>query len=899
MNFLKKAKAQAKGAVQDAQGMYDQYKQQQQQQGYQPQQGSYQPAQGHQHLQQGYQQPQPGYAQQQQSYSPHNVHQQPSQGYQPSHQAPQQPYYQGQQAYSPTGYQHDQYGGHNQHQAVSYQQAPPQQSYQPVPGQSETHPPGLPSSPPTGQPYDMSSLSQALPSTTHPEPAPHPSPYSQPPPHQYQAPPLHQISPAAPSPATHITTNNEISGPTHVGYFTQSNADKPLAPMPSGSEKCPRNEAASVDRIQFYVFQPHVLSQVRPRLDRDNFSVCTACFLAYVSPHPNLASHFEPRKKTEAHPDAPQASFEKLYCDFALPTVRQIFYQQCLPRSTVMPLLEFAKYAVTLPACEGAFVDQSVEYYESRGGDGFGCCKTCFEWFIRGTAFERDISLKTPTGEWFCDIGSRGYVFRALVAELEQQRPDFKQFSSKAKQRNSLPLCPGVGSPIAPEGSEGPHFTYEAVNDKSGVFCQACFWDKVHGTSMEPFFNVYTNLDQQHYGVIQCDLAGLPESFAMKAAIRAGDDEVWRRCVVGRLTLPNCEGVQCVDEEALQSQDASAAQWYCFTEYPSIEVCPFCYCATVDILGASSLFSPITRPLRPGVLRMCYLAQAENLDADVSNAANFENTLVWRGTMLRNWLHQGYDWHGNFYGLKHVAKAIASWPPPCNSGFKAWKPINGRRWYGNGFYAEGDENKTGIRVCEECFTHYIKDTPLEWFVGTDLTDQVNASLPNGYICCTMTRRSRDELHAVCEKGDFHQFSRYWAARKDCEDRRKAIEERCEIQAKKQQVALNALNAQNQLAYINLMQGLTANTNATIMGIGGSVAEAASPDYGQRYGNSAVGHGYLTAAGANAAQARIDAANLSQQGVSLATFQPTGDTWQDTQQLLAISKAVDAEWNAIR
>ncbi|KAK7429173.1 hypothetical protein QQZ08_004388 [Neonectria magnoliae] len=708
-----------------------------------------------------------------------------------------------------------------------------------------------------------------------------------------------QLSPPASSPVTNNVRSNEDPGSLNLGHPSQSNVKIPSPSAPSRLEKCPRHEPASVDRIQFYIFQPPVLSQVQPPLEADNFGICTACFSAYVAPYPNLASQFEPRKKTENHPDAPQASFEKLSCDFALPTVRQIFYQQCVPRGAVMPLLQFAKYAVTLPTCEGAVIDQPLEFYESKRGDGFGCCKTCFEWFIRSTVFEHDVILKAPTDGWICDIGSRGYMFRAMIAELEQQRPDFKQFSSKAKQRNSLPFCPGPGNPIAPEGSDGPHFTFEAVNDKSGVFCQACFWDKALGTSMEPFFNAYTKLEQQHYGVIKCDLAGLPESFAMKAAIRAGDDEVWRRCVVGRLTLPKCEGIQCVDEETLQGQDGAAARWYCFTDYPSIEVCPFCYCATIDVLGAGPLFSPITRPLRPGVLRMCYLAQAENLDADVSDAVNFENTLVWRGTMLRNWLHQGYDWHGNFYGLKHVAKAIASWPPPCNSGFRAWKPINGRKWFGNAFYAEGDEHKTGIRVCEECFTHYIKDTPLESFVGTDLTDQVNASLPNGYICCTMTRRSRDELHAACEKGDFHQFSRYWAARKDCEDRRKAIEERCEIQARKQKIALDVLNTQNQLAYINLMQGLTANTNATIMGIGGSVAEAASPDYGQRYGNSAVGHGYLTAAGANAAQARIDAASLSQQGVSLTTFQPSGDTWQDTQQLLAISKAVDAEWNVIR
>ena len=174
----------------------------------------------------------------------------------------------------------------------------------------------------------------------------------------------------------------------------------------------------------------------------------------------------------------------------------------------------------------------------------------------------------------------------------------------------------------------------------------------------------------------------------MKAAIRAGDDEVWSQCVGTRETLSKCVGVEGVDEEMLQGQDASMGQWYCITHHPSIEICPICYCSTVELLGAGHLFSPITRPIKLGVVRMCYLALAHNLNADVSDVANFENTLVWLGTMLRNWLHHGYDWHGNFYSLQHVAKAIDDWPSPCSSGKRAFKPGSSREWYGNHFLAQ-------------------------------------------------------------------------------------------------------------------------------------------------------------------------------------------------------------------
>ncbi|KAF7555377.1 hypothetical protein G7Z17_g2219 [Cylindrodendrum hubeiense] len=975
MNFLKKAKTQVKGAVQDAQGMYGQYKQQQQQQqpGYQqPQQGShpqapqggYQTTQGYQQPHQappptqGYQQPPQGYQQSQPGYAPQAGHHQPTQGHQqPTHQGPQSPqqgyppsqgyqqppqgYQQpnnnhGQPAYSPGGYQNAQHGGHPQQQGVGYQQTPtppapppqhtpqhaPQQSYQPHSSQSPTHhtapalPPPLPN-----QPYNMNSLYQALPDATHQPHAPSASPYSQPPAHQHQSPPANEVPPpvnhasrpdlpsgvssppqqpplAPQPPATNVVRGGEVSQHPNSGSLAPSHASPPPVSLTAAAQICPGREFVSVDLIPFYVFQPHVLAQVQPALDADNFGMCSACFLAHVAPYPNIASNFQLRKIAEKGPDAPPFSFDRIYCDFTYPTARQIFYQQCVPRGTVMPLLQYTKFTVDLPACEGAVIDQPAEYYESNRGDGFACCKTCYESFIRSTAFERDMVVQRPGEGWYCDIGARGYLFRMLIAELEGQRPDFNRFSSKSKQRNSLPPCSGKGNRIVPENSSGPHFSFQAPGDKSGIICPACYWDKILGTSMEPFFNAYTQIEEQDYASLACDIAGLPETFAMEAAIRAGDDEAWRRCVSGRSTLPKCVSIEGVEETTLQGQDESS-RWYCFTEHPSIEVCPLCYCATVEILGAGPLFSPITRPLRPGVVRMCYLAETKTPGADLGDAVNFEDTLVWRGGILRAWLHQGYHCRGNFDGLKYAAKEIASWPPPCNSGVRPWKPINGRKWYGNKFYALGDDHQTGIRICEECFTHYVKDTPLESYVGEDLTEQVYESLPDGCVCNAQTRRARDELSSACQKGDFMQFSRYWAARKDCRARFEAMDARCQQQADRQQVALNALNMQNQMASIKLMQGLTANTNATIMGIGGSVAEAASPDYGQRYGNAAVGHGYLTAAGANAAQARIDAAAKMSQGISVADFRSTGDTWQDTQQLLALAKALKAEWDAIR
>ncbi|KAJ3568556.1 hypothetical protein NPX13_g6380 [Xylaria arbuscula] len=85
----------------------------------------------------------------------------------------------------------------------------------------------------------------------------------------------------------------------------------------------------------------------------------------------------------------------------------------------------------------------------------------------------------------------------------------------------------------------------------------------------------------------------------------------------------------------------------------------------------------------------------------------------------------------------------------------------------------------------------------------------------------------------------------------------------------------------------------------MMRIGGSVAEAAAPDYGQRFGNPTVGYGFLTHNGAAAAQASVDSAKLSKQSKYISAWQPSGNTWQDTQDLLALSKMIQAEWEAIQ
>jgi hypothetical protein len=656
---------------------------------------------------------------------------------------------------------------------------------------------------------------------------------------------------------------------------------------------CPLYEAALADIVEFFVLENHVIKDRETKLDPDSFAICGACFSAAIFPYPDLAAAFKRRDRV-IREEGLGMSLDRLVCGYALPRVKNIFHNECVIRNSIEPLVRFAFLNLTLPKCAGVSISTPTAYYSATRAKKLGVCKSCFEQYLRGTTFEREMSLTVPLSAWICEIGLKGYVFKALISELNDIQPHFPRFVSKIQVRLQI-FCNGSDKPVWPEEVPGPCYTYEPPDStKAGVFCEACFLDKVAGTSMEPFFGKRTALDEEFHGNIGCDLGDVPSKYAMDIAIRAGDDEVWRRCITKRSTLPMCDGIKGVDEDCLPTEDP----WYCFKEYPSIEICPFCYAATIELLGATHLFTAITRPLQAGVFRLCYLATPSNLDADASDGRNFENTLVWRGTILRRWVHQGYDAKGDFSGLKFVAKMIAGWAPPCVPG--RWvKASSGRKWLGNLYYFPNDAHRVCITMCEECFEDYVKGTTLERQLGHDLTERVRSNFPNGFDCNVCTRRCQDELGDACAENNWSQFAEYWTKRREVELRREAIDKLCNEQAKAQLIQKQMADMQGAIGATRLMQQLTANTNATIMGTGGSVSEAAATDYGQRYGNSAVGYGYLAAGGANAAQAHVDAQNLSRQGLSVMDYKATGDTWQDTQQLLAIFNAVEAEWNGIK
>ncbi|EQB45929.1 hypothetical protein CGLO_15117 [Colletotrichum gloeosporioides Cg-14] len=706
----------------------------------------------------------------------------------------------------------------------------------------------------------------------------------------------------------------------------QQDLPSSLAPSPNAApiSPCPKYEMASLEVVSYYVLRDEVLNahQTSPgktQTDPDAFAICGACFASAVTSTGNaqLSACFRQREKTiPKDPETPRQSFEQLECRYAtVPRLRAVISQfggQQKPphQSSAMidSLVHLAKSICELGPCAGAGpVAEETPYYTSRALNQLAVCSPCFEQFFRGTPFERELYRTAPMSGWGCDVrGIRGHVFKMLARELDAgpQRMSFGRFAEGTRFQLAIG-CAGENSPIWPAESSAPHYSYEPHDpNKAGVFCEACYWDFVHGTAVDRFFNNRVRLDEEFRGTISCDLGGVASRFAMQCAIRCGDDEVWRRCVSRRGTLPPCVGLRGVDEEDLLRKNADDDfLWYCSAEHPSIEVCPFCYNSTVELLGASHLFTPITRPLSPGIVRFCFLSNPLDHDANTSDSANFENTLVWRGLILRRWLHQGFDSRriDDFAGFRSAAGLVASWPPPCGGSERAFKSGSGRKWFGNAFYLIGDdEQHISLNMCEECHDDVVKGTALEYDLSHDKTARAYEIFPDGLTCNLGTsRRLRNELAASLKKGTFVDFAQYFYRRKDVSERKRAIDKLCQEQTVRQQQMLDAVNLQGQAAALSLMQQLNANTNAVIMGVGGSVSTAAATDYGQRFGNATVGYGHLTHGSAAAAQAHHDAQKMAQrQGASAADFKPCGDTWADTQQLLALASAVEEEWKSV-
>jgi hypothetical protein len=602
----------------------------------------------------------------------------------------------------------------------------------------------------------------------------------------------------------------------------------PLPPPSSGygagavQLKCIGKEPVLTKYTQFFVLKAS-----------DSFGVCNNCYRSKVAPHQGLVYEFKPYHTTND---------EKCYaCDFSLPRIQAIFRAQCIPRNTVQPLLDFVRLSEKPSPCDGSIISTPGPYYETRNQavPGLAVCPTCFECFLRYTSFENEFKAipdgtNGGTRQWTCDM-AMPFFRRLLTSSLESAAPDFAHFIEEANARLQIPQCPGPGQPITQFSGSVPGLIFTAAGGKTGNICFACYCDCVSDTSLDDAF-VPAKLAEDQLGNVRCDLAEAYSKMAIEFAIKNGDDEIWRSAVGMAGKVGACRGKRGTDEEELakeKAQNGTLADWYHVTDAPSIEVCPHCYWLKIKLFGAAQLFSPIIRPLVPGIVRMCYLTGSNTPnDTSTGDRDNFEDSMAWRGRLLFNSLRPGYE-VGDWSSLVAVSKSIAMELPPCGGIIRGFRRPSGRKWFGRVQPNSADPNDCTVVFCEECHSRAVKGTLHAAHFSQDLTDAVYAAEGNtGFVCQTYTNRSRATLRDAAQRGDFAGFARWWNHRDELRKKKDTWKPILELQLAKQSMA-NFQQGQQMLLKMNAQ----ANALSRIGSAG--VVEAAMGDPGVRWGNSQV------------------------------------------------------------
>ncbi|RDW62434.1 hypothetical protein BP6252_11867 [Coleophoma cylindrospora] len=632
--------------------------------------------------------------------------------------------------------------------------------------------------------------------------------------------------------------------PQHLPQYQQQASQSPSVTLPDMSSlslgsKCTGKDPTFTDYVQFYVLKPEVLtgSYAKP-LDDDEVTLCESCFLSKVAPNPGIAASFRAleKKSTEPSDGGPEVSYNQLVCTFRLPSILSLFYKQCIPRNTITPIVEYLLAPDWSPCTGSEWVESIGQTYYSAKGQGienFGCCVTCFKLYLRFTSFEGYFTAMSdppnPNALWGCSFGVHPYTEQVVRTELFKPAPDFRYLVSEIKERIEIPPCPGEGNAIAPAGAGDTTF-YEAEPGKSGIFCRECYFDCIRGTVFKHTLGNYVQMAHEQKGVLACDLSSSFSKIAMGVAVRANDDEIWRSVVSTRSKAPKCVGISGLDEadfEKQRQEHGSLADWYCFKDFTNVEICPNCYWTTINLVGAKHLFTPITRPLKPGVIRMCFLTGATDPSADLGDPNNFENTLAWRGQMLRATLNYGYNAGGNFTPTLAAASKISKLPPPCGNIFRTFKEPSGRKWLGRvPAISHDDPDDCQVFLCEECHQSIVQGSLLESELSRDLTAATH-HITDGVGCMAATKRAKNELRDACQKGDLAAFAHYRTKRLEVFKRKMALNDEMNRHADMQRKGLAVLDMENARMGTQVLMNNNAAMNATIMGIGGSVAQASS------------------------------------------------------------------------
>jgi hypothetical protein len=444
----------------------------------------------------------------------------------------------------------------------------------------------------------------------------------------------------------------------------------------------------------------------------------------------------------------------------------------CIPRNTIEPLLDIVACFGALQPCPGGPITSEGPMYVAKNQsiEGMTICPTCYEIFLRDTAFDQHFerNVYEEMVEWTCDLHSPFYK-RLLLFIINSTPAGFSTFAEEAGMRIAVGSCPGPREAIVAIPGTDRYLGYSAVGDKTGLFCPACYYDHLVCTPLADRFGL-AEIEVENRGKMTCDLANQYSKVAMTVAVKQGDDEIWRNAVSLYEKLSACPGARGVDEEMLAQEIAEKgdiADWYQMTGYPNIECCPRCYFLTIDLFGATHLFSVVSRPLKAGVVRQClWTDSALPMDTSCADPYNFENTTCWRGRVLRKFLLAAYG-NGDYTELGNFAATLNTLAPPCGGRLRGFKRGSGRKFYGRIAQNTADPDDTTIVICAECHEELVVGTPLEAAFSQDLTEGAYGNeRETGFFCQPYSNRAKGYLKDAATKGDLGAFARYWNNREN-------------------------------------------------------------------------------------------------------------------------------------
>jgi hypothetical protein len=647
--------------------------------------------------------------------------------------------------------------------------------------------------------------------------------------------------------------------PPPDSYFQQLQASvystpmqEPLVAQPLSHHgvkwECPLDGKKSVltKYNNFYVPKQILSPRSNPAVQETEAAICESCFVLHISQNPNLALNFEPFVSPDIAQDSGNASAmptSRAMCQFgALPSLKHVFYEQCLQQASLQPFVNTVKQLNALPPCPGNEVVEGGEFYTSLAIPSSAFCTQCFEANIKPSSFAPHFTMKLngPDQPWQCDNGQDpSFASRILAAHLNSPSPDFQAFAFELSERMTVSPCPGEDKPLA-AGVDGKIHAF-GIEGLDGLICHSCFYDRVKITVLEQAF--VPKAFEIGTPNITCDLASGISRFLFMIALEAKDIKLWHSGLLTFNRIPRCEGIKGVEEELIQKMaenSAADATWYSIAEYPNIEACPCCYHSVITPLGGSRLFTPITRPFKAGVIRTCNFSVGAG-GITSSNPDDFPYTLYFRGFILRHMLEIGWESkQGDYAPFLYLAKEISSCAPPCGSNVRGFKRPNGRRWYGHVATDRANESECTIVMCQECYESHVRDTNLASALGRELTEEVYAGdtlNEKEAFCGPFSRKSKQVLKEAGEKNDWTIFARHWNQRQRVRDSTLPLIKA--LQAEFAMMNVRKMNGKCSIVDLVILTKVGVAMQSAMMVQGGaSISEAAGTD-GMDYGNFTV------------------------------------------------------------